>query len=138
MKSTIMLGLTFVIVSMIMTRITSDSQAEELLERCSRFEVTTDLSTFLSSVNKTLGEMRKQLSNAHFATAYETDVFGMAQCRIYLSVVDCLACFDASVTQIRRECDATLDGAHFIYQGCSLRSYTLYPSSLTLMDTLYH
>ena len=57
MSSTIMLGITFVIVSMIMTRIASDSQAEELLERCSRFEVTTDLSTFLSSVNKTLGEM---------------------------------------------------------------------------------
>ncbi|WOH11005.1 hypothetical protein DCAR_0830482 [Daucus carota subsp. sativus] len=125
MNSIFMLGLNFVIVSMIMTRITSDSQAEELLERCTRFKVSTDLSTFLSSVNKTLEEMRKQLSNAHFATAYEIDVFGMAQCRNYLSTVDCLACFDAGVTQIRRKCDATMDGAHFIYQGCFLR-YGIY------------
>nr|XP_017222211.1 PREDICTED: cysteine-rich receptor-like protein kinase 2 isoform X1 [Daucus carota subsp. sativus] len=120
MKSSIMLGLTFVIVSSIITRITSDSQAEELLERCSRFKVTTDLSIFLGSVNKTLGDMRKQLSNAQFATTYETDVFGMAQCRNYLSTADCLACFDAGVTQIRRKCNAVVDAAHFIYQGCFL------------------
>ena len=122
MKSSIMLGLTFVIVSSIITRIISDSQAEELLERCSRFKVTTDLSIFLGSVNKTLGDMRKQLSNAQFATTYETDVFGMAQCRNYLSTADCLACFDAGVTQIRRKCNAVVDAAHFIYQGCFLRS----------------
>ncbi|KAL8102257.1 hypothetical protein AgCh_026946 [Apium graveolens] len=125
MKSKIMFGYTFVIVSMIMKGIAADSQGEELLERCTTFKVSVDLSTFLSSVNKTLGNMRKQLSNAHFATAYETDVFGMAQCRNYLSTVDCLACFDAGVTEIRRECDPTMDGAHFIYQGCFLR-YGIY------------
>ncbi|KAK1377483.1 putative cysteine-rich receptor-like protein kinase 3-like [Heracleum sosnowskyi] len=121
MKSIIMVGHTFLIVSMIMKGITSDSQEEELLERCTSLKVSVDLSTFLSSVSKTFVEMRKQLSNLHFATSYETDVFGMAQCRNYLSTVDCLACYDAGVTQIRRKCDATVDGAHFIYQGCFLR-----------------
>ena len=135
MNSIFMLGLNFVIVSMIMTRITSDSQAEELLERCTRFKVSTDLSTFLSSVNKTLEEMRKQLSNAHFVTAYEIDVFGMAQCRNYLSTVDCLACFDAGVTRIRRKCDATMDGAHFIYQGCFLRSFICFSFSISLITS---
>ncbi|KAK1381335.1 Cysteine-rich receptor-like protein kinase 3 [Heracleum sosnowskyi] len=125
MKSIIMLGYTFVIVSMIVKGIKSDSQEQELLERCTTFKVSMDLSTFLSSVNKTLGDMRKQLSNVHFATAYETNVFGMAQCRNYLSSADCLACFDSGVTEIRRKCDATMDGAHFIYQGCFLR-YGIY------------
>ncbi|XP_074339843.1 cysteine-rich receptor-like protein kinase 2 [Apium graveolens] len=125
MKSTIMLGHTFLIISMIMKGIAADTQEEELLERCTTFKVSVDLSTFLSSVNKTFGDMRKQLSSVHFATAYETNVFGMAQCRNYLSTVDCLACFDAGVTEIRRKCDPTMDGAHFIYQGCFLR-YGIY------------
>ncbi|KAL8102258.1 hypothetical protein AgCh_026947 [Apium graveolens] len=108
-----------------MKGIAADTQEEELLERCTTFKVSVDLSTFLSSVNKTFGDMRKQLSSVHFATAYETNVFGMAQCRNYLSTVDCLACFDAGVTEIRRKCDPTMDGAHFIYQGCFLR-YGIY------------
>ncbi|WOH11048.1 hypothetical protein DCAR_0830527 [Daucus carota subsp. sativus] len=121
MKSIMMLGHTFVIVSVIMKGITSDSQVEELLGKCTRLKVSVDLPIFLNSVNKTFEDMREQLSNAHFATTYETDVFGMAQCRNYLSTADCLACFDAGVTDIRRKCNAAVVGTHFIYQGCFLR-----------------
>ncbi|WOG82742.1 hypothetical protein DCAR_0101910 [Daucus carota subsp. sativus] len=110
----------FVLVFTIMQGVRSDPQAEELLRQCSNFNTTNDLSVFLSNFNKTFGDMRKQLSNAHFATAYYTDVFGMIQCRNYLSIADCLACFDAGLAQIRRDCPQA-DGAHLIYQGCFLR-----------------
>ena len=110
----------FVLVFTIMQGVRSDPQAEELLRQCSNFNTTNDLSVFLSNFNKTFGDMRKQLSSAHFATAYYTDVFGMIQCRNYLSIADCLACFDAGLAQIRRDCPQA-DGAHLIYQGCFLR-----------------
>ena len=124
MKSTMMLGHAFVIVSVIMKGITSDSQVEELLGKCTGLKVSVDLPIFLNSVNKTFEDMRKQLSNAHFVTTYETDMFGMAQCRNYLSTTDCLACFDIGVIEIRRKCNTAIVGTHFIYQGCFLRSYS--------------
>ncbi|KAL8102264.1 hypothetical protein AgCh_026950 [Apium graveolens] len=104
-----------------MKGIKPDTQKEELLEHCTKLKVSVDLPIFLSSVKKTFGNMREQLSKAHFATAYETDVFGMAQCRNYLSTAECLACFDAGVSQLRRKCHAAVVSAHFIYQGCFLR-----------------
>ncbi|XP_063939064.1 cysteine-rich receptor-like protein kinase 42 [Daucus carota subsp. sativus] len=119
MKSIMILGRTLVILLVFIKGITSDSHEEELLERCSLI-VSADLS-IMNSVNKTFVDMRKQLSNAHFVTTYETNVFGMAQCRNYLSTADCLACFDAGVTQIRRKCDPAAVGIHFIYQGCFIR-----------------
>ncbi|KAK1391410.1 Cold-responsive protein [Heracleum sosnowskyi] len=110
----------FFIVLMIMQGVRSDPQAEELLRQCSNSNTTNDLSIFFSNFNKTFGDMRKQLSNAHFATAYSTDVFGLVQCRNYLSNADCVACFDAGLTQIKHDCPQA-DGAHLIYQGCFLR-----------------
>ncbi|KAL8116962.1 cysteine-rich receptor-like protein kinase 2 [Apium graveolens] len=110
----------FVTVLMIMQGARSDPQAEELLRQCSNSNTTNDLSIFLSNFNKTFSDMRKQLSNGHFATAYYTDVFGLVQCRNYLSIADCVACFDAGLAQIRRDCPQA-DGAHLIYQGCFLR-----------------
>ncbi|KAL1802984.1 hypothetical protein ACET3Z_031631 [Daucus carota] len=80
------------------------------------------MSDFLSSFNKTFGAIRKQLSNSniHFATAVQTVVYGMVQCRNYLSSADCVACLDFAWTQIRQNC-STADGGHVIYQGCFLR-----------------
>ncbi|GMP25645.1 hypothetical protein CsSME_00002406 [Camellia sinensis var. sinensis] len=43
----------------------------------------------------------------------------MVQCRDYLSVADCVSCFDAAVSQIRN-CSAA-NGARVIYDGCFLR-----------------
>lgn len=110
----------FVIVLMIMQGIQSDPQAEELLRQCSNSNTTNDLSIFLNNFNKTFNGMRKQLSYGHFATAYYTDVFGLVQCRNYLSIKDCVACFEAGLEQIKRDCPQA-DGAHLIYQGCFLR-----------------
>ncbi|CAL5368228.1 unnamed protein product [Camellia sinensis] len=46
-------------------------------------------------------------------------VYAMVQCMDYLSVADCVSCFDAAVSQIRN-CSAA-NGARVIYDGCFLR-----------------
>ena len=101
----------------------ADPQTKLLKQACSEFAIGVEMSDFLSSFNKTFGEIRKQLSNSniHFATAVQTDVYGMVQCRNYLSSADCVACLDFAWTQIRQNC-STADGGHVIYQGCFLRS----------------
>ncbi|KAL8116963.1 cysteine-rich receptor-like protein kinase 2 [Apium graveolens] len=101
--------------------VVTDPQTKILNEECSQFKTTDTLSNFNSNLNKTLGDSRNQLSgNIHFATAFSLDVFGLAQCRNYLSTADCVACFDAGVDQIKQSCPA-YDGAHIVYEGCFLR-----------------
>ncbi|KAM7464837.1 hypothetical protein LguiB_012399 [Lonicera macranthoides] len=84
-----------------------------------------DLPSFFDNLNGTLSDLRRQLSsgNTKFATASQArntnPVYGLAQCRDYLSTADCLACFDASVRQ-SRNCSANT-GARVIYDGCFLR-----------------
>ncbi|KAM7523887.1 hypothetical protein LguiA_013789 [Lonicera macranthoides] len=102
----------------------SQPQTNLLNSGCSQYNAT-DLSSFFSNLNGTFSDLRSQLSsgNTRFATAQQArnsdPVYGLAQCRDYLSTVDCLACFDASVRQIRN-CSAA-NGARVIYDGCFLR-----------------
>ncbi|KAK1386349.1 cysteine-rich receptor-like protein kinase 2 [Heracleum sosnowskyi] len=101
--------------------VVTDPQTKLLNEECSQFKTADTLSNFNSNFNKTFGNIRNQLSgNIHFATALSLDVFGLAQCRNYLSTGDCIACFDAGVNRITRSCPA-YDGAHIVLEGCFLR-----------------
>lgn len=123
-KMTILLLEVFLILMMIVGGVLSDPQAKLLKQDCSQFTIDVEMSVFLNKFNKTFGDIRKQLSNnsnIHFATAVQTDVYGMVQCRNYLSSADCVACLDVAWTQIRRNC-STADGGHVIYEGCFLRS----------------
>ncbi|KAI9100044.1 hypothetical protein K1719_024262 [Acacia pycnantha] len=45
--------------------------------------------------------------------------YAVFQCRNYLSIKDCLACFDFARVRIYDNCSAT--GARVIYEGCFLR-----------------
>ncbi|KAM7464840.1 hypothetical protein LguiB_012402 [Lonicera macranthoides] len=102
----------------------SQPQTNLLNTACNQYNAG-DLSSFFSNLNGTLSDLRRQLSsgNTKFATAYQArttnPVYGLAQCREYLSTVDCLACFDASVRE-SRNCSANT-GARVIYDGCFLR-----------------
>ncbi|KAA8530695.1 hypothetical protein F0562_005371 [Nyssa sinensis] len=102
----------------------SDPQINLINKGCSQYNAT-NLSDFFNNLNETFLDLRNQLSNGntHFATAQQAmtsdPVYAMVQCRNYLSTADCLACFDAAVTQIRN-CSAG-NGARVIYDGCFLR-----------------
>ena len=102
-----------------------DPQTVLLRQDCTRQSpIRVEMWVFLSNFNKTFGEIRRQLSNnhnIHFATTVQTDVYGMVQCRNYLSTEDCIACLDIARSQVRRNCPTT-DGGHVIYKGCFLRS----------------
>lgn len=106
----------------------SQPQTNMLNNGCSQYNAT-DLSSFFSNLNGTFSDLRGPLSsgNTRFATAQQArnsdPVYALAQCRDYLSTVDCLACFDASVRQIRN-CSAA-NGARVIYDGCFLRFFSL-------------
>ncbi|KAJ4706822.1 Cysteine-rich receptor-like protein kinase [Melia azedarach] len=96
----------------------------ELINRgCSQFNVT-NLSDFTSNLNATFKQLRAQLNGGkHFATAQQVTgsppVYGMVQCRKYLSSAECLACFSAAQSTIRN-CSAVY-GARVVYFGCFLR-----------------
>lgn len=69
-------------------------------------------------------DLREKLSSSRFATAeisiIKSDpVYGLAQCRNYLSSSDCLTCFSTAVTQIQN-CSSA-NGARITYDGCFLR-----------------
>ncbi|WOG97448.1 hypothetical protein DCAR_0416788 [Daucus carota subsp. sativus] len=117
----------FVISLLLLTTInTALSQPQiNLLNRgCSSYNVT-NLFSFFGNLNGTMTDLRGQLlnENKHFATAQQArssdPVYGMVQCRNYLSSRDCVACFDAAVSLIRN-CSAA-NGARVIYDGCFLR-----------------
>ncbi|KAL8155626.1 cold-responsive protein kinase 1-like [Apium graveolens] len=123
MKMMSLLGSVFLIFLMIIAGVLSDPQTKLLKEDCSQFPIGTDIFDFSNNFNKTFGEIRKQLStnsSIHFATAVEMNVYGMVQCRNYLSSADCVACLDVAWTQIRRNCPSG-DGGHVIFEGCFLR-----------------
>ncbi|CAL0308955.1 unnamed protein product [Lupinus luteus] len=92
---------------------------------CNPVNKTIYVGTFFDTINGSISELRAKVSNEsmHFATAEqgrgETLVYAMFQCRNYLSINDCLACFDTAETQIRKCYGAK--GARVIYNGCFLR-----------------
>ncbi|GJT48592.1 cysteine-rich receptor-like protein kinase 2 [Tanacetum coccineum] len=83
------------------------------------------LSRFINNRNSSLGEIRRQLSsnNVFYATAQSLtegdSVFGAAQCRNYLSTAQCVACFDAGVSELA-SC-ITGNGAYVFFDNCFVR-----------------
>ena len=101
----------------------SDPQTNLLIQGCSTYNPP-NLSDFYSNLNGTLSDLKTQLSeNRRFATAQRTrssgTVYGLAQCRNYMSTKDCLSCFDTAHSHIRN-CSSA-NGARIIYDGCFLR-----------------
>ncbi|KAI7733047.1 hypothetical protein M8C21_033404 [Ambrosia artemisiifolia] len=80
-------------------------------------------SYFLSNLNTTLSSLRQQLTTSGYAAARTLlngeSVWGLAWCRGYLSIPDCLSCFDYAVDQLK-VCGLG-NGAHAIYSDCDLR-----------------
>lgn len=102
----------------------SQPETKLLLQGCSLYNAS-NLWNFYSNFNSTMTDLRTQLldENIRFATVQwprsSDPVYGMCQCRNYLSSRDCVACFDAAVSAIRN-CSAS-SGARVIYDGCFLR-----------------
>ncbi|KAK4278121.1 hypothetical protein QN277_016012 [Acacia crassicarpa] len=77
-------------------------------------------------LNETFGDLRAQIKdqNKQFAIAQAVranmPVFGLFQCRNYLSIADCLACFDVAAVNIRN-CSKQAYGSRLVYDGCFLR-----------------
>lgn len=98
----------------------SEPQTILLDQGCSQY-ISTDVFAFSGNQNRTFNDLRRQLSNnTHFATAQQSGIYAMAQCRNYLSGIDCLACFDAAVS-LTLNCSSD-GGARVIFEGCFLRS----------------
>ncbi|XP_043715122.1 cold-responsive protein kinase 1-like isoform X2 [Telopea speciosissima] len=102
-----------------------DPQTNLLIKGCSQYNAT-ELPVFYANLNATLTELRNQLAGPNktfFSTSQQgqssNPVYGMAQCRNYLSTTDCLVCFDSAVALIRT-CSAA-NGARVIFDGCFLR-----------------
>ncbi|XP_051147300.1 cold-responsive protein kinase 1-like [Andrographis paniculata] len=103
----------------------SEPQINLLNRGCSQYNATNS-KNFFENRNATFAAMAAQLSTGggrRFATAQQArssdPVYGMAQCRNYLSDDDCFACYTAAVAEIR-SCSAA-NGARVIYDGCFLR-----------------
>ncbi|KAK9062118.1 hypothetical protein SSX86_019303 [Deinandra increscens subsp. villosa] len=82
--------------------------------------------TFFGNLNSTFSQLRSQLSNSgvYYARAHgsenEDAVYGVAQCRNYLSSTECLACFDVAVSILQPTCGFA-NGAHVFLDNCFLR-----------------
>ncbi|XP_071725923.1 cysteine-rich receptor-like protein kinase 2 [Rutidosis leptorrhynchoides] len=85
---------------------------------------------FFQNLNATLTGLRQQLTTRLYAKARtlvnSQPVWGRAQCRGYLSLSNCLDCFDYAVDQMK-VCGA-VNGASAIYSDCEVRyeSYDFY------------
>ncbi|XP_054796093.1 cysteine-rich receptor-like protein kinase 2 isoform X2 [Prosopis cineraria] len=77
-------------------------------------------------LNETFRDLRAQIEDQSklFGTAQAVKaniaVYGLFQCRNYLSIADCLACFNVAAVNIRN-CSARAYGARLVYDGCFLR-----------------
>ncbi|KAK4278115.1 hypothetical protein QN277_016006 [Acacia crassicarpa] len=108
--------------------VVSDPQTNLVSKQCTESNsfILSNFSIFSDNVNKTLRQIREELLNERklFARAQEANaenpVFTLFQCRNYLSVDDCVACFDAAAEQVR-DCPAGAPGGRTIYDGCFLR-----------------
>ncbi|CAH9062893.1 unnamed protein product [Cuscuta europaea] len=108
--------------------VAAEPQTNLVTMGCSIINVT-GVTVFRQNLNATYQNLRAQIgnqsSNHHFATGQElkgsSPAFALFQCRNYLAVNDCLACFDLAVIQLRRNCSAVSNGAHVIFDGCFLR-----------------
>ncbi|XP_054796094.1 plasmodesmata-located protein 7-like, partial [Prosopis cineraria] len=91
---------------------------------CSQYNVT-DVNIFHQNLNATFQDLKAQIGNQskHFATAQavkgNNPAYALFQCRNYLSISDCLKCFDFAADHIRN-CSVGVTGARIIYEGCFL------------------
>ncbi|KAI3798745.1 hypothetical protein L1987_34023 [Smallanthus sonchifolius] len=85
-----------------------------------------NLPSFINNRNSTFTEIRRQLSGngvfyARAQSLSEGDsVFGLAQCRNYLSTAQCVACLDAGVSELDN-C-ITGNGAYIFFDNCFVSS----------------
>ncbi|KAL4578535.1 hypothetical protein LXL04_014659 [Taraxacum kok-saghyz] len=92
---------------------------------CTSTTPVTSSSSLFSSLDSTISELRSQLwkKDVYFARAHDLRsldfVYGLAQCRDYLSASQCVACFDAAVSEIRI-CSSVI-GAYVFLDNCFLR-----------------
>ncbi|KAI3519033.1 hypothetical protein L1887_08007 [Cichorium endivia] len=81
--------------------------------------------SFSRNLHSTFSQLRSQLSNTgvYYARAQNLEngdaVYGVAQCRNYLSSAECLACFDVSVSVVAT-CGSA-NGANVFLDNCFLR-----------------
>ncbi|XP_054796493.1 uncharacterized protein LOC129301894 [Prosopis cineraria] len=107
--------------------VVSDPQTKLLHTGCSPFYqyVLSNFSTFNENINTTFREIREQIvaQNKYFMTEQQGNgdnpVSTVFQCRNYLSISDCVACFDVASVQIRN-CSNGAHGARVVYDGCFL------------------
>ncbi|CAI9281752.1 unnamed protein product [Lactuca saligna] len=101
---------------------TSQSPERIAINYCSQYRPV-DAENFLSNLNSTISSLRQQLSISRFAAARGllngAPVYGLAWCRGYVSIPDCLNCFNNGVTQLNR-CGVS-NGAHGFYNDCDVR-----------------
>ncbi|KAJ0703664.1 putative protein kinase RLK-Pelle-DLSV family [Helianthus annuus] len=84
-----------------------------------------NLSSFIKNRNSTFTDIRRQLSSngVFYARAQSLSlgdsVFGLAQCRNYLSTAQCVACLDAGVSEL--DSCLTGNGAYAFFDNCFVR-----------------
>ncbi|XP_028774950.1 cysteine-rich receptor-like protein kinase 42 [Neltuma alba] len=106
--------------------VVSDPQTNLVRLWCDPQDGDNDGSIMKEILNKTFGDLRAQIQNQnkHFARAQSVEanipVYGLFQCRNYLSVADCLACFDVAAVNIHN-CSARAYAARLVCDGCFLR-----------------
>ncbi|KAJ0098881.1 hypothetical protein Patl1_21001 [Pistacia atlantica] len=110
------------IILAILTLGESDPEIVVINQGGSQYNVT-NLSDFNNNLNATFAQLRDELNaGKYFATAEQPrgsdSAYSMVQCRKYLSSGDCIACFTAAESLIRKFSPA--NGARVVYLGCSL------------------
>ncbi|XP_054797479.1 plasmodesmata-located protein 7-like [Prosopis cineraria] len=108
--------------------VVSEPQTNLLNTACSPYYefVISNFSIFSENLNATFRDLREQVKdqNKHFATSQIEDqnnpASSLFQCRDYLSMAECVTCFDVAAVQIRN-CSAGTHGARVDYDGCFLR-----------------
>ncbi|XP_028782542.1 cysteine-rich receptor-like protein kinase 2 [Neltuma alba] len=106
--------------------VVSDPQTNLVRLWCDPQDGDNDGSIMKEILDETFGDLRAQIQNQnkHFARAQSVKanipVYGLFQCRNYLSLADCLACFDVAAVNIHN-CSARAYAARLVYDGCFLR-----------------
>ena len=107
--------------------VVSDPQTNLLTFGCTPFDsfVVSNMSIFTNNLNTTFQDIREMVreQNNHFAAVQESaggiPVSTLFQCRNYLSIDDCLACFEVAAVKIR-SCPPGAIGSQVVYDGCFL------------------
>lgn len=130
--------------SSILTGIVSEPQTNLLKSECNPTFVylVSSVSIFDENLKATLRQIREQINEQkkQFATAQQGNggnpVSTLFQCRNYLSVADCLACFDVAAARIL-SCTTGSSGAYVVYDGCFLRYIYQTISNFNILVYIY-